>query len=66
MLLNTDVLIYAVYKHRRQHKPQEQFLKRVPTLADAMRIEKRLFCDPNKVANIARLIFRFRAIERKA
>lgn len=59
MLLNTDVLIYAVYKHKRQHKPQEHFLKRVPTLAEAMRIEKKLFCDPAKAANLKRLVFRF-------
>lgn len=65
MLLNTDVMIYAVYKHKRQHKPQEQFLKRVPTLAEAMRIEKRLFCDPAKAANLQRLIFRFHAIDRR-
>lgn len=65
MLLNTDVLIYAVYKHKRQHKPQEQFLKRVPTLAEAVRIERKLFCDPIKAANIARLIFRFHAIDRR-
>lgn len=59
MLLNTDVLIYAVYNHKRQRKPREHFLKRVPTLLEAMRIEKRLFCDPVKAANIKRLVFRF-------
>ncbi len=65
MLLNTDVMIYAVYNHKRQRQPQEHFLKRVPTLAEAMRIERKLFCDPAKAANLQRLVFRFHAIDRR-
>ncbi len=58
MILNEDILIYVVYKHSHPHKLNEHFLKSVPSYAEAQKIRKQLMEDPDKVTNIARLIFR--------
>ena len=58
MILNDDILIYAVYKHSHPRKLNEHFLKSVPSYAEAQRIRRQLMEDPGKAANIARLIFR--------
>ena len=58
MILNNDILIYAVYKHSHPRKLNEHFLKSVPSYAEALRIENEIMKDPDKAANIARLIFR--------
>ena len=62
MILNNDILIYAVYNHSRPRKLNEHFLKSVPSYAEALKIEKELKQDPDKADNIARLIFRKQSI----
>ena len=62
MILNNDILIYAVYKHSHPRKLNEHFLTSVPSYEEALRIKKDLMLNPDKADNIAKLIFRKQSI----